>query len=154
MIEKYFVEYTGIEVKYFRDTLLQPMENVKKSVFERARHQRQYDRRVNKRLMQTQESTIDMGKAVHADLVVTESSGTESEVQVDNSRSGNDTDAEDAVIKPIYDEEPLAKNNESGSCDLTVYQKACVEYAAEYDHDFTLETCWEILKDHSAWKEV
>nr|GFA16195.1 retrovirus-related Pol polyprotein from transposon TNT 1-94 [Tanacetum cinerariifolium] len=48
------------------------MGNVKKSVFERARHQRQYDRRVNKRLMQTQESKIDMGKAGNDDLVVTE----------------------------------------------------------------------------------
>nr|GEX25779.1 hypothetical protein [Tanacetum cinerariifolium] len=33
----------------------------------------------------------------------------------------------------------LLKRNESGSCDLTAYQKACVEYAAEYDHEFTLE---------------
>ncbi|GJZ47881.1 hypothetical protein Tco_0601713 [Tanacetum coccineum] len=43
--------------------------------------------------------------------------------------------------------------NESGSCDLTVYQKACVEYAAEYNHDYLLERCWQILKNHSAWKE-
>nr|GEY82744.1 hypothetical protein [Tanacetum cinerariifolium] len=63
MIEKYFVEYTGIEVKHFRDTLLQHME----------------------------------------------SSGTESKVQDDNSRSGNDTDADNADIRPIYDEEPMTK---------------------------------------------
>nr|GFB50375.1 hypothetical protein [Tanacetum cinerariifolium] len=94
--KKYFVEYTGIEVKHFRDTLLQHMGNVKKSVFKRARHQKQYDRK-------TQKSKIDMGKAVNDDLVVTESSGTESEVQDDNSRSGNDTDAHDADIRPIYD---------------------------------------------------
>nr|GEW81490.1 hypothetical protein [Tanacetum cinerariifolium]GEW84410.1 hypothetical protein [Tanacetum cinerariifolium] len=37
--------------------------------------------------MQTQKSKIDTGKAVDDDLVVTESSGTESEVQDDNSRS-------------------------------------------------------------------
>ncbi|GJS11754.1 hypothetical protein Tco_0368550 [Tanacetum coccineum] len=43
-----------------------------------------YDRRVNKRKMQTQESKIDTGKSVDADLVVTESSGTESEVQDDS----------------------------------------------------------------------
>nr|GFC68339.1 hypothetical protein [Tanacetum cinerariifolium] len=43
------------------------------------------------------------------DLVVTDCSGTESEVQDDNSRSGNDTDAADAYIRPIYDEEPMAK---------------------------------------------
>ncbi|GJZ42742.1 hypothetical protein Tco_0589997 [Tanacetum coccineum] len=57
-----------------------------KSVAERTRHQRQYDRRVNKRQMKTQESTIDSSKALDVDLVVTESSGTESEVQNDSSR--------------------------------------------------------------------
>nr|GEU32995.1 hypothetical protein [Tanacetum cinerariifolium] len=69
MTDKYFVEYTGIEVKHFRDTLLQHMDNVKKSVAERTR--------VNKRHMQMQESKIDTGKAVDDDLVVTESSGIE-----------------------------------------------------------------------------
>nr|GEV31273.1 retrotransposon protein [Tanacetum cinerariifolium] len=44
---KYFVEYTGIKVKHFRDTLLQHMGNVKKSVAERTHHQRQYDRKDN-----------------------------------------------------------------------------------------------------------
>nr|GEU93677.1 hypothetical protein [Tanacetum cinerariifolium] len=39
-----------------------------------------YDRRVNKRQLQMQESKIDTGKAVDADLVVTKSNGTESEV--------------------------------------------------------------------------
>nr|GEY10344.1 hypothetical protein [Tanacetum cinerariifolium] len=107
MTNKYFVEYTGIEVKHFRVTLLQHMGNVKKSVSETTRHQRQYDRRVNKRQMQTQESKIDTGKAVDDDLVVTESSGTKSEVQDDSSRSGNDTDADDAEIRPIYDEKPM-----------------------------------------------
>ncbi|GKG10982.1 hypothetical protein Tco_0342382 [Tanacetum coccineum] len=73
MTNKYFVEYTGIKVKHFRDTLLQHMGNVKKSIAERTRHQRQYDRRVNKRQIQTQESNIDTGKSVDADWVVTES---------------------------------------------------------------------------------
>ncbi|GJS11257.1 hypothetical protein Tco_0368053 [Tanacetum coccineum] len=59
--------------------------------------------------MQTQESKIDTGKAVDADLVFTESSGTESEVQDDNNKSGNDTYANDADIRPIYDEEPMAE---------------------------------------------
>ncbi|GJZ57623.1 hypothetical protein Tco_0613117 [Tanacetum coccineum] len=77
--DKYFVEYTGIE----------------------------YDRRVNKRQMQT--SKIDTGKAVDDDLVVTESSGTELELQDDNGRLRNDTDADDADIRPIYDEEPMAE---------------------------------------------
>ncbi|GJU37943.1 hypothetical protein Tco_1186297 [Tanacetum coccineum] len=59
MTDTYFVEYTGIEVQHFRDTLLQHLGNVKKSVAERTRHQRQYERRVNKRQVQTQESKID-----------------------------------------------------------------------------------------------
>nr|GEX75340.1 putative reverse transcriptase domain-containing protein [Tanacetum cinerariifolium] len=52
---KYFVEYTGIEVKHFRDTLLQHMGNVKKSVAETTRHHRQYDRRERTR--------VDLGNA-------------------------------------------------------------------------------------------
>ncbi|GJS45543.1 putative ribonuclease H-like domain-containing protein [Tanacetum coccineum] len=118
MTEKYFAEYTRIEVKQFRDTLLQHMGNVKKSVAKRTHHQRQYDRRVNKRQMQTQESKIDTGKAVDADLVVTESSGTESEVQDDNSRSKDDTNADDADIRPIYDEEPMAEVQLTVECNI------------------------------------
>ncbi|GKF23195.1 hypothetical protein Tco_0075517 [Tanacetum coccineum] len=47
MTDTYFVEYTGIEVQHFRDTLLQHLGNVKKSVAEITRHQRQYERRVS-----------------------------------------------------------------------------------------------------------
>nr|GEV91126.1 hypothetical protein [Tanacetum cinerariifolium]GFB62842.1 hypothetical protein [Tanacetum cinerariifolium] len=117
MTDKYFVKYTGIEVKHFRDTLLQHIGNVKKFVAERTCHQRQYNRWVNKRQMQTQESKIDTGKAVD-DLVVKESSGTESEVQDNNSRSGNDTNADDANIRPIYDEKPLAEVQLTAECNI------------------------------------
>nr|GEU64579.1 hypothetical protein [Tanacetum cinerariifolium] len=103
MTDKYFVEYTGIKVKHFIDKLLQYMGNVKKSIAERTRHQRQYDRRVNKRHIQTQESKIDTGKAVDTGLLVTESSGTESEVQDVSLKILSRT------RKPIYDEEPMAE---------------------------------------------
>ncbi|GJX54635.1 hypothetical protein Tco_0283004 [Tanacetum coccineum] len=59
--------------------------------------------------IETQVSKIDMGKAVDADLVVTKSSGIESEVKDDISRSGNDIDVDDAYIRPIYDEEPMTE---------------------------------------------
>nr|GEV39693.1 hypothetical protein [Tanacetum cinerariifolium] len=118
MTDKYFVEYTGIEVKHFRDTLLQYMGNVKKSVTERTRHQRQYDRRVNKRQMQMQESNIDTSKAVDANLVVTKSSGTKLEVRDDSSRSGNDTDIDGAYIRLIYDEEPMAEVQLTDECNI------------------------------------
>ncbi|GJX30021.1 gag-pol polyprotein [Tanacetum coccineum] len=72
-----------------------------------------YERRVNKRQMQTQESKIDTGKALDADLVDTESIRTDSTVQDDSSRSGNDTYADDADIRPIYDEEPMAEYPET-----------------------------------------
>ncbi|GJT38454.1 hypothetical protein Tco_0938319 [Tanacetum coccineum] len=107
--DKYFVEYTGIKVQHFIDTLLQHLGNVKKSVAERIRHQRQYEIRLNKGHMQTQESKIDTGKAVENGLVVMERNGTESKVQDNSSMSGNDTDADDADIRPIYDEEPMAE---------------------------------------------
>ncbi|GKC14322.1 hypothetical protein Tco_1011104, partial [Tanacetum coccineum] len=81
MTDTYFVEHTGLE----------------------------YERRVNKRQMQIQESKTDTGKALDANLVDTESIRTYSTVQDDSSRSGNDTDADDADIKPIYDEEPMSE---------------------------------------------
>ncbi|GJX09852.1 hypothetical protein Tco_0199711 [Tanacetum coccineum] len=94
------------------------MGNVKKFVAERKRHKRQYDRRVNKRQMQTQESKIDMGKAMDVDLVVTESSGTKSEVQDKSSRSGNDAYTDDVDIIPIYDKEPMAKVQLTIECNV------------------------------------
>ncbi|GJR87641.1 zinc finger, CCHC-type containing protein [Tanacetum coccineum] len=103
MTDTYFVEYTGIEVQHFRDTLLQHLGNVNKSVAERTRHQRKYERRLNKRQIQTPESKIDTGKALDADLVDTESIRTDSTVQDDSSRSGNDTNADDADIRICTD---------------------------------------------------
>ncbi|GJV51358.1 hypothetical protein Tco_1447099 [Tanacetum coccineum] len=101
--------------------------NVKKFVAKRTCHQRQYDRRVNKRHMHTQESKTDMGKALDVELVVTESSGTKSKMQDDSSRSCNDTDAEDTNIRPIYDEEQMAETIEkttsllANNADLKAY---------------------------------
>ncbi|GKB07027.1 hypothetical protein Tco_0835260 [Tanacetum coccineum] len=69
--------------------------------------------------MQTQVRKIDTGKAVDNGLVVMKSNGTKSEVKDESSRSGNDTDADDANIRPIYDEEPMAKN--------LVWPKLCKE---------------------------
>ncbi|GJT78494.1 hypothetical protein Tco_1045219 [Tanacetum coccineum] len=100
MSNKYFVEYTRIEVKHFRDTLLQHMGNVKKFVAERTCHQRQYDRRVNKRQMQTQESKVDAG-------------------------------ADDADIKPIYDEEPMA---EVGLTKFSRMEAYCIALELKYQN--------------------
>ncbi|GKC49668.1 hypothetical protein Tco_1072413 [Tanacetum coccineum] len=60
--------------------------------------------------MHTQENKIDMGKTLDASLVVIESSGTESGKHDTSSKSINDTNTDNADIKPIYDEEPMAEN--------------------------------------------
>nr|GEU56592.1 putative reverse transcriptase domain-containing protein [Tanacetum cinerariifolium] len=65
MTEKLFAEYTGIKVKQFRETLLLHMGNVKKSVAERTRRKRQYDKRMKERQMQSSESK---GLISHADI--------------------------------------------------------------------------------------
>ncbi|GKB57607.1 hypothetical protein Tco_0913793 [Tanacetum coccineum] len=45
-------------------------------------------------------------------------------------------------------------NHESGTNDLDVYHKACAEYKRMYKSGFTLEHCYNILKDHPGWKDV
>ncbi|GJW66836.1 hypothetical protein Tco_0121260 [Tanacetum coccineum] len=86
MTPNYFLQYTQLEILKFRDTLIQHMESVKKLIDKRSLHKR--------------------------DLADIESSGIESKEQDTSSRSGNDAHADDADIRPIYDEEPMAKNAE------------------------------------------
>ncbi|GJV15376.1 hypothetical protein Tco_1360699 [Tanacetum coccineum] len=52
---------------------------------------------------------VDSSKALDASLVNTESSGTTLKEQDTSSGSGNDSHADDADIRPIYDEEPMAE---------------------------------------------
>ncbi|GJT98666.1 hypothetical protein Tco_1094184 [Tanacetum coccineum] len=75
-----------INNQFQKETLLQHMSNVKKSVAERTRHQRQHDRRVKKDRCRR--------------------------------KSGNDTDADDADIRPIYDEEPMAEVQLNVECNI------------------------------------
>ncbi|GJT23263.1 hypothetical protein Tco_0893200 [Tanacetum coccineum] len=109
MTRNYFLQYTQLEIREFRDTLIQHMESVKKSIDERALHKREYDTRVNERQMQTTEGKVDTCKALDASLVNIASSGTESVEHDTSSKSGNDAHADDADIRPIYDEEPMAE---------------------------------------------
>nr|GEV97017.1 hypothetical protein [Tanacetum cinerariifolium] len=59
--------------------------------------------------MQTTEEKVDTSKALDAILVNTKNSRTELGEQATSSRSGNDAHADDADIRPIYDEEPIAE---------------------------------------------
>ncbi|GJZ30228.1 hypothetical protein Tco_0575275 [Tanacetum coccineum] len=68
---------------------------------------------VNERQMQTTEEKDDLSTTMDASLVDTESSETESKEQDTRSRSGNDAHADDADLRPIYNEEPMAEENET-----------------------------------------
>ncbi|GKB36223.1 hypothetical protein Tco_0881165 [Tanacetum coccineum] len=66
MTYNYFLQYTKLEIREFRDTLIQHIEYVKKSINKRAMHKRDYDSRVNERQMQTIEEKVDTSKALDA----------------------------------------------------------------------------------------
>ncbi|GJT07999.1 hypothetical protein Tco_0842461 [Tanacetum coccineum] len=82
MTRNYFLQYTQLAILEFHDTLIQHMES-------------------------TTEDKVYSSKALDASLVDTESSGTTLKEQDTSSRSGNDAHADDADIRPIYDEEPM-----------------------------------------------
>ncbi|GKD82508.1 hypothetical protein Tco_1349347 [Tanacetum coccineum] len=61
----------------------------------------------------------------------------------------------DAVITYFEKETGSTRaNHESGTNDLDVYHKACAEYKMIYKQDFTLEHCYNVLKDHQGWLDV
>ncbi|GJV36969.1 reverse transcriptase domain-containing protein [Tanacetum coccineum] len=104
MTRNYFLQYTQLDIPEFRETLVQFMEYVKKSIDERALHKREHDSRVNERQTQTIMEKVDTSKELDASSVIIESNRTESKKQDTSSKSGNDAD-----IRPIYDEEPMAE---------------------------------------------
>ncbi|GJS35430.1 hypothetical protein Tco_0533812 [Tanacetum coccineum] len=56
---RFFLAYTQIEVRQFRDILIQHIEFVKKSIDERELHTREYENRVNERHMQSKKREED-----------------------------------------------------------------------------------------------
>ncbi|GJS84601.1 hypothetical protein Tco_0751142 [Tanacetum coccineum] len=109
MTRNYFLQYTQLMIPESRDTLIQHMESVKKSIDKRAKHKEEYNSWVNERQMQTTEDKVDSSKALDASLVDTKSSRTTLKEQDTSSKSGNDAHADDADIRPMYDEEPMAE---------------------------------------------
>nr|GEV87090.1 hypothetical protein [Tanacetum cinerariifolium] len=80
--------------------------------------------------MQTTEEKVDTSKALDASSVDTDSSRTESKEQDTSSRSGNDAHADDADIRPIYDEEPMAEvfNLKDFRCAKTMTPRSCLRW--------------------------
>ncbi|GJR90847.1 hypothetical protein Tco_0214858 [Tanacetum coccineum] len=110
-----FVTLFGQDVQTFTRTLFLNVDQLEKQL-EKEEFQeigsmdafRVLKTQVNKRQMQMKEGKVDMSKALDASLVIMKSSGTEFEKHDTSSMSGNDADADDADIRPIYDEEPMA----------------------------------------------
>nr|GEW77505.1 hypothetical protein [Tanacetum cinerariifolium] len=88
MTRSYFIQYTQLAILEFRDTLIQHLASVKKSI---------------------DKKKVDTSKALDASLVDTKSSGTESKEHDTSSRTKNDAHDDDADIRPIYCEEPMAE---------------------------------------------
>ncbi|GJY32438.1 hypothetical protein Tco_0416907 [Tanacetum coccineum] len=109
MTRNKFLQYTRLDIPEFCNILIQHMESVKKSIGERAQHKIEYESRVNERRIQTKKEKTDTSNALDASSVIIESNGTESKEQDTSSRSGNDAHVDDADIRPIYDEEPMAE---------------------------------------------
>ncbi|GJS63241.1 hypothetical protein Tco_0677805 [Tanacetum coccineum] len=78
---------------------------------------------VNETQMQMQKRNVDMGKALDGGLVVTESSGTDSDKQDTRSRLGNHTDALDADIRLVSNEEPRAGTVENADLKARIQEK-------------------------------
>ncbi|GKA17294.1 hypothetical protein Tco_0697131 [Tanacetum coccineum] len=146
MTRNYFLEYTQLEIPEFRDTLIQHMYYVKKLIDKRALQKKEYDSRVNERQMQTIEEQVDTSTALDASLVDTESSGTKSKEQDTSSRSGNDAHVDDADIKPVYDEEPMAEVQLTAECNVFATRQQHYEqpkYNNEGEVDQNAEQCHE-----------
>ncbi|GJS05118.1 putative ribonuclease H-like domain-containing protein [Tanacetum coccineum] len=131
------------------------VEFVKKSIDERAQHKRQYDRRVNKRLMQTQESKVVSSKSMDVDLVVMEISGTESGKQDTSSSLGNYlTHVVDADIGPVNDQVPFAEAKTTLICNLKNQIKSVKEASneAKVKNDIDVIETINIELEHSVAK--
>nr|GEX55553.1 hypothetical protein [Tanacetum cinerariifolium] len=96
------------------------MGNVKKSVAERTRHKRQYDRRMKERQMQSRKSKVVLSKALDASLVVAECCETNSDEHIKSSRSGTHiTQVVDTDITPVNDQVPSAEGDRNTTPDST-----------------------------------
>ncbi|GKB09109.1 hypothetical protein Tco_0837421 [Tanacetum coccineum] len=147
MTRNYFLQYTQLDIPEFRETLVQFMEYVKKSIDERALHKREHDRRVNERQTQTTEEKVDSSKALDASLVIIESNGTESQEQDTSSRSGNDAHVDDADIRPIYNEEPMAEVQTTAEINIFATGQQHIEqpeFNNEGEVDQNAEQCHDI----------
>ncbi|GJV12439.1 hypothetical protein Tco_1353980 [Tanacetum coccineum] len=96
--------------------------------------------------MQTAEDKVDSSKALDASLVDTESCRTSLKEQDTSSRSENDAHADDAYIRPIYDEEPMAEVQTTAKINIFATRQQHTkqpEFNNEGEVDQNAEQCHE-----------
>nr|GFA65267.1 hypothetical protein [Tanacetum cinerariifolium] len=101
----------------YSNSKAQQMQQIQDKAKRSCMLKREYDSWVNKRQMQTTEEKVDTSKALDASSVDKECSRTESKEQDTNSRSRNDAH-DDADVRPIYDDEPMAKVQTTAKIDV------------------------------------
>ncbi|GJS75352.1 hypothetical protein Tco_0725233 [Tanacetum coccineum] len=145
MARNYFLQYTQRDIPEFRETLVQFMEYVKKSIDERELHKRKHDSRVNERQTQTTMEKVDTSKELDDSSVIIKSNGTKSQEQDTSSRSGNDAHVDDVDIRPIYDEEPKAEERLS-----RMLKNDTCPLPAKLTDDKTIELSNQLLESENA----
>ncbi|GJX34967.1 hypothetical protein Tco_0246524 [Tanacetum coccineum] len=108
-----------MKAQSFRDLIILNIDSIKKCIAERKLHDQKTIMRLNERKLQMQECKVTMVQAFDATLVVTKSSGTESEKELEQCENkssklgisssiyGNATKADGADIRPTYDTDSL-----------------------------------------------
>ncbi|GJX26301.1 hypothetical protein Tco_0232597 [Tanacetum coccineum] len=100
----------------------------------------------------TTEGKVDTGKALDASLVDTERSGTSLKEQDTSSRSGNDAHADDADIRPIYDEEPMTEVHTTAEINIFATGQQHIEqpeFNNEGEVDQNVEQCHDTCPLHA-----
>nr|GEW75924.1 retrotransposon protein, putative, unclassified [Tanacetum cinerariifolium] len=96
--------------------------------------------------MQTTEEKVDTCKALDASSVDTECSMTESKEQDTSNRSWNDAHDDGADIRPIYDEEPMAKVQTTAEIDVFTIRKQHTEQP-EFNNE------GEVVQNAKEWQQ-
>ncbi|GJR08062.1 hypothetical protein Tco_0790714 [Tanacetum coccineum] len=94
--------------------------------------------------MLTTEEKVDSSKALDVSLVDIERSGTESKEQDTSSRLGNDAHADEADIRPIYDEEPMVEVQSTAEINIFATRQQHTEqpeFNSEGEVDQNAEQC-------------
>nr|GEV26001.1 retrovirus-related Pol polyprotein from transposon TNT 1-94 [Tanacetum cinerariifolium] len=113
------------------------MESIRESIQGRAKHKREYDRRMNDIMMQSKRGNVDSSKALDDGLVVTESDEANSERLVSSSRCRNHTYTDDAEINSVNDKKPMAevdRNSNPVSTNMSHKGGEIDQNAKKYQH--------------------